>query len=207
MRSAIAALTLFASTALGAQGSPSSDAQKHQGFWIGFTAGVGTTHIECKSNCGAATLPQAWQSGTGSAFTFALGGTPRQNLLLGGEFGVVSRTASSSESSMGWASFIAQYYPRARSGLFLRGGVGIGLAMLEAPPLGVTGVYGVTGGGPSLEGGIGYDFRFGGKFGLAPMVQYVQAFGPGQETTVSNRRYVGPESPGAFLVGLGFHWY
>ena len=205
-------LALCVATSVGDAQQPTTttdarDLHDHRGFWIGFGLGPGALSIDCESNCGAATPSPAWERGRSGGFHLAMGGTPRQNLLLGGELGGQVRWRGESTATVAWISFVSQWYPRPRSGLFVRTGLGIGGAVLEDRDLGLVGDLGVSTTGFSLQGGVGYDVRFGGKFALTPFAQYVVALGDGDQTRAGGRRYQGPEVPSALHAGLSFNWY
>jgi hypothetical protein len=151
--------------------------------------------------------PQTWRGGNAGGFTLTLGGTPRQNLLIGGELGAVVKPAQTNAAGLGWLSFVSQVYPVARRGLFVRAGLGFGAATLEDDRLGLTRNNTVTTTGFSVQAGLGYDVRFG-----RPL--RARADGPIRDDPRARRRdrrerpsAEGPEEPRALLVGLGFHWY
>jgi hypothetical protein len=55
-----------------------------RGFWIGFGVGPGFAWLDCEE-CGPVGASGPWEGGAGAYLSFALGGTVRSNLLLGGE--------------------------------------------------------------------------------------------------------------------------
>jgi hypothetical protein len=63
--------------------------------------------------------------------------------------------------------------------------------------------------GVSVQGAVGYDFRFGGKFGLTPYAEYALLVGNRLEALTSDgrRRYLGPRLPSALQAGLSVNWY
>jgi len=184
--------------------NPATD---HQGFYIGFGFGPGRLVIDC-DECGAANSGGAWSGGTSGGFVFGMGGAIKPNVLLGGEISAwVASANSPRNSAVGNVAFVAQVYPRPRSGLFVRAGVGIGSAILEDESLGLVGDVALASTGFSLKGGVGYDFRFGGGFGLAPFIDYVHVFAQGDEIVRGGQRYVGPPNPGSLQAGLSFNWY
>jgi hypothetical protein len=180
----------------------------HRGFWIGVGVGTGRAQLDCQAGCGAPTpVPSTWKGGPGLGYQIALGGTPRHNFLLGGEIGGVTRLHATHDATVVWAMFVSQVYPVPRRGLFVRAGLGIGGATLTDESLGITSDAPVESTGAAVQAGVGYDVRVGGRFALSPMAQYVTVLADGSEATIRGRTYTGPKNPGAFLVGIGFHWY
>jgi hypothetical protein len=183
-------------------------ATDHQGFYIGFGLGPGRLVIDCEE-CGVPDRGGAWSGGTSGGFMFGMGGAISPTVLLGGEVTTwVTSASRPRNSAVANVSFVTQVYPRPRSGLFVRGGLGVGVAILEDESLGILGSDAITSTGFSAKAGLGYDFRFGGSFGLTPFVDYVHVFSQGDELRVpGGQRYVGPPNPGSLQAGLSFNWY
>src|SRR5262245_57417900 len=111
MRAAWSGLALVGLTAgsLAAQ-----DAPRRKGFWIGFGLGPGVNlaqNLDDKSVWG------------GSGY-LRLGGTPKANLLLGGEAIGWTVDYKDVNLSRGNVQFVMQWYPNVRSGFYLKGGIG-----------------------------------------------------------------------------------
>jgi hypothetical protein len=131
--------------------------------------------------------PSTWDGGPGVGAQFMLGGTPRRNVLLGGEIGGVTRYQESNTSTVSWGTFVTPIYPSSRSGFFIRTGLGFGVAALTSDALGTDQPEAITTTGVALQAGLGFDFRLGGKFGLAPVAQYVIGPSEGGGTTIHVR--------------------
>jgi len=156
----------------------------HDGFWIsvGLGGGLAFGDEEFESD-----------SKSGYAFQLRLGGTPSQQLLLGGELIGWAAEEGSIDISRGAAMFTALYYPSPRGGFYLKGSAGFaartisGRVSLEATLEKETG-------GIGLGAGIGYDIQLGRNFFLTPAVDFV---------------YTGTEGDGAtlllFTVGATWH--
>jgi hypothetical protein len=181
-------------------------ATDHHGFWIGFGVGGGALAIDC-ATCGPEPLAPEWSSGAGQGFYVALGGTLRPNLLVGGEINATGKGNVERTASVGHMGVVAQLYPARGRGLFVRGGLGIGVAELMDEPRGFIGQATLTTVGITVKGGVGYDFRFGGRFALTPFADAEQLIGSGIRQTMNGASYRGPTAPAAFLVGLAVNWY
>lgn len=181
-------------------------ATDHDGFWIGFGFGAGNLSVDC-GTCGPGPLPREWSGGRSTAAHLAMGGTLRPNVLLGGEIVVNFNGNLQRSANVGHVGVVTQLYPRGARGLFVRAGAGIGVAILTDEALGFGEGAELTSDGVSVRAGVGYDFRFGGRFALTPYVDYSQLFSSGTAMTVNGRSYRGPENPGALQVGLSFNWY
>lgn len=205
LAAALACAVLGASR-LAAQAPARAPAAEHQGFWIGFGFGAGYQSIDC-SACGPTPLPEKWRSGRSGGTYVALGGTLRPNLLLGGEVAMNFNTLEDPSASVGHVGVVAQMYPTRARRLFLRAGLGVGIALLTDSTLGFPEGQELGSGGLSVRAGLGYDVRFGGRFALAPYVDVMQALASGEFATVAGRRYRGPENPAAVQAGISFNWY
>lgn len=187
---------------------PTPDLHDHRGFWIGFDFGPGDLQVDCSADCGLASpVPETWNGGAGMGWSLALGGTPRRNLLLGGEIGTTFRPQNTNNAALGWLMFVMRIYPSPRRGFFVHPGLGLGTAALSAPSLGFTGASAITSTGAAIQLGAGYDIRFGGRFALTPTARYVSTFSDGDELTRSGHTYHGPKNPRALVAGFGFNWY
>jgi hypothetical protein len=193
-----------------------------QGFWIGFGLGPGHTQSAC-SRCGPLAAGDAWEGGTGLGMYIAAGGTPRPNLLVGGEINGYYRESSSTlgaetrEREMVFAtlSVVAQYYPVRDSRLFLKGAAGFGTYALldrhrqpgwsQSRELVLENT--IESPGWALQAGVGYDLLLTRRFALVPFANVVQVFAEGVEGSVFDEVVVGPSNPRYLQFGLGFQWY
>ena len=97
-----------------------------------------------------------------------LGGTVSQHLRLGGEVLSWINDVGPAVESLSSALFIAQLYPFSRSGLYLKGGLGIGRNAVDFDDgfdQGDTGFAGLI--------GAGYELRLGRRFYLNPTIDLV----------------------------------
>ena len=97
---------LFATTATAQQ------AQTRQGFWIG--GGLGYGSLGCDG---------CYRVGAPSGY-LKLGGTLRQNILLGVETNGWTKSEFGQTLTMGNMSGAAYWYPMPANGLFVKGGLG-----------------------------------------------------------------------------------
>ncbi len=100
-----------------------------------------------------------------------LGGTVSQNLRLGGEALAWINDQGNRTETLSSFLFVAQYYPMATSGLYLKGGVGLGRNEVDFNDgfgfgVGDTGFAGLL--------GAGWEVRVGRKVFLNPTVDLVQ---------------------------------
>jgi hypothetical protein len=144
--------------------------QTREGFFIGVGVGLGSFGCE---GCG--------NRETGIAGHLELGGTVGPSLLLGLETTGWTKERGGARLTQTNVSAIAQYYPVAASGLFLRAGVGV--SWLEASAS--TGSFTVTAGdgGLGLTGGLGYDVRLAPNLSISPyaMVAWGDVAGGGAD--------------------------
>lgn len=186
-------LSLFVAAPLSAQGHP----QTRQGFTISFGLGGGAADFTCEGCAGE----REW----GPTIYLQLGGTPRPNLVLGGEINGWSRTydletGGDGTFTVSTATFVVQYYPQVNSGLFLNGGIGFGsvAADIDIPGVGSS-ESSTTGFG--FQAGLGYDIRLARNFSLTPYAKYFATVGGEWEDT--SEKFNG----NVFHVGLGFTWH
>src|SRR4051812_44784687 len=88
--------------------------QEHRGFWIGFGVGGGTNLSEGLDGK---------RLGGGAGY-LRLGGTVSQRVLLGFDGVFWGRDQSGNTIARGNGSFAMLFYPSARGGGFLKGGLG-----------------------------------------------------------------------------------
>jgi hypothetical protein len=142
--------------ALSVVGTP-AHAQREQarkGFW--FNAGAGYGSLGCS---GCASRSGSYSGG------LSLGATMSPQLLLG--VGTAGWTKSQLGASMTVAMLDARvrFYPAARGGFFLTGGLGYGSVSVGSAALGG---LSVTSTGVGFLGGVGYDFRMAPNVSLTP---------------------------------------
>ena len=133
--------------------------QRREGFWIGFGLGYGSANVTC-DGCGSG--PR-----TGGVTAFVkLGGTPSPNLLIGGAINGWSHASGGATETMGNVTASLYYYPVARGGLFLTGGLGFSDYRVDTSPS-------VEGTGWGFTAGVGYDIRVGRNVSLTPVANFV----------------------------------
>ena len=166
-----ASLILAPMTALSAQHpaprgirevSGHSPGRFRDGLWLSLSLGAGQESYRYHGDP-AGYNPEV----TGPTFSLKMGGTPSQHWTLGGEaFGWAYHYQGGTETLTS-LMVIAQWYPDAQGGFFIKGGAG------------VTGSFFDQNAGPGLvlssrEGGVGavvgagYEFRIGRNISLAP---------------------------------------
>jgi hypothetical protein len=196
-------LLMLASPAAGAaQDAPV--AAYRDGFWIGFGLAAGHAQLNC-GVCSEQPAGDPWRGGLGGSGYLAAGGTPRPNLLVGGEVSVYFRESETTEREavLGTVSLIGQYYPGAASRLFIKGGLGLGYWELVDYYY-LHSFMGRTssaeeGSGYSAQVGVGYDFVIFSRYALVPHVNVVQLFASGAAHLPANPRYL--------QIGVALHRY
>jgi hypothetical protein len=104
-------------------------------------------------------------------FAFRMGGTPDQNLRIGGEFTTWVNPYTDDDGfqiteTLSSLTVIGQFYPIRTAGLFIKGGVGIG-ATSSSVEFGNR----LTETGFVAQYGAGYDIRLGRTLALTPTVE------------------------------------
>ena len=150
----------------------------HDGFWI--SAGLG----------GGLAFGDDYFDGaskSGVAIALRLGGTPSQQLLLGGELIGWGAEEGSTYVFRGALMFTALYYPSPRGGFYLKGSAGLAGRTIdqEIPIGGGSGTLSQDTGGLGIGAGVGYDIQLGRNFFLTPGVDFL---------------YSGTEGDGASLL-------
>jgi hypothetical protein len=146
-------------TALLATTAFAQQAQTRQGFWIGGGLGYGSLGLSC-SGCGSVD-----RTGSVSGY-FKMGGTLRQNFLLGIEMNGWTKSEGTGRVSMGNLSGAAYWYPMPTQGLFLKGGAGYSNLTAD------DGISSASDGGFGLLGGLGYDIRAGRNLSITPVANW-----------------------------------
>jgi len=160
----------------------------HKGFWIGFGLGGG---INASSGLDG-------ESKWGGAGYLRMGGTLRQQWLLGGEAIGWGRSSGDEYLGRGNLTFTVMFYPSKRGGLALKGGVGGSSVSVAESSGGVTTVRNENGFGSTL--GVGYDLRLGSNIFLTGNVDWLfQAFDSDDPTF--------PGTNNIFMLTLGLTWH
>jgi hypothetical protein len=148
-----ALLALALASTAGAQ-----QVQSRRGFWIG--GGLGYGSLGCYG-CDRLEGPTGY---------LKLGGTLRQNVLLGVEMNGWTKSEFGQRMTMGNMSGAAYWYPTNDHGLFLK--AGLGYSVLD------DGFSRESGFG--LMGGLGYDIRLGRNLSITPVANWYRgSFSPG----------------------------
>lgn len=166
MRAAVA-LLLFGALGAAAQEAPRGltvVSEGHRvGFWVGFGLGAGGEAFDLRDGLG---YSEALYRPTVSV---RLGGTPNQHLRLGGEILAWINEHDDATESLSSFLFIGQLYPAANTGLYLKGGLGLGRNAIDFEDgygVGDTGFAGLL--------GAGWEVRVGRRFYLNPAVDVVE---------------------------------
>ncbi len=180
---ALIACLFLTSLAVPSLSSAQSRPQTREGFFIGFGFGYGS--FGC-STCDG-------EREAGGILYLKLGGTVNERVLLGLEGNgwvdwnwPVERAGVTQTTSI--VAPVIQFYPNAESGLFLKGGAGLGRR--EVGGLGPPTFE--HGGG--VIGGLGFDARVGSNFSVSPYANYVYAS-------------ISDASNNTFQIGLGIMWH
>jgi opacity protein-like surface antigen len=144
---------VFSSTALSAQQRP-----HRGGFWVTAGLGYGSADSWCNE------CERSPRVGGTSAF-FKAGGTVRPQLRAGASVDAWSHLGTGAKETIVNVTASLSYYPRARSGLFLEGGMGLSNYRVNATP-------GIDGTGLGITLGGGYDHRLGSALWLTPVFRY-----------------------------------
>ena len=135
-------------------------AQTRQGFWVGAGMGYGSLGLTCNT-C----TEDVGRTGSVSGYV-KLGGTLRQNILLGVEMNGWTKSEGAGRVTMGNFSGAAYWYPMATQGLFLKAGAGY--SNLSADD----GFNSASDGGFGFLGGLGYDIRAGRNLSITPVANW-----------------------------------
>jgi hypothetical protein len=147
---------LFATTASAQQ------AQTRQGFWIGGGLGYGSLGCNGCDRLG------------GVSGYLKLGGTLRQNILVGIETNGWTKSEFGQTLTMGNMSGAAYFYPMPSNGLFIKGG--LGYSILD------DGFNNESGFG--LLAGLGYDVRVGRNLSITPVANWFRGSFSGASANV-----------------------
>jgi len=137
------------------------DGGRH-GFWLGVGVGAGGESFGVQPGPGYSDVLYR------PTISVRLGGTVSQHLRLGGEVLSWINENGPAVESLSSALFVAQVYPIASTGFYLKGGVGIGRNAVQFEDgfdTGDTGFAGLV--------GAGYEFRLGRRIYLNPVIDFV----------------------------------
>jgi hypothetical protein len=133
-----------------------------KGFWLGLGLGAGGESYDVRPAVGYSDVLYR------PTVSLRLGGTVSPRLRLGGEVLSWINDAGPAVESLSSALFIAQFYPFSRSGLYLKGGLGIGRNAVDFDngfDQGDTGFAALV--------GAGYELRLGRRLYLNPVIDVV----------------------------------
>ncbi|MGD8727504.1 MAG: outer membrane beta-barrel protein [Gemmatimonadales bacterium] len=187
MRFLATALTVTFPLLLAASAVSAQQVPKHKGYWIGFGIGGGwnlSNTIGGKS------------TGGGGAF-LRMGGSPSQNVLLGGEligFGTKENGVSYGRGNL---NVIVMYYLDVKRGLYVKGGVG-GASFTTSVVDDNTRTT-TTDNGFGAGAGVGWDVRLGSNFYLTPALDFLyQRVSVGDNEATNNTMA---------LLNVGITWH
>ena len=132
------------------------------GFWLGFGLGAGGESYDFQPGAGYSEVLYR------PTISLRLGGTVSQQLRLGGEVLSWINENGPAVESLSSALFVAQFYPMASTGLYLKGGLGIGRNAVDFEDGSGTGDTGFAG-----LVGAGYELRLGRRVHLNPVIDFV----------------------------------
>ena len=133
------------------------------GFWGGLSLGAGGEAFDLRD--GAGYSEELYRP----TVSLRLGGTVNQNLRLGGEVLAWINEQNRTVESLTSLLFVGQWYPLATTGLYLKGGLGLGRNAVdfdEGGGVGDTGFAGLL--------GAGWEVRMGRRWYLTPSVDVVE---------------------------------
>jgi len=132
------------------------------GFWLGLGVGAGGESYDLEPSAGYSEVLYR------PTISLRLGGTVSQHLRLGAEVLSWINENGPATESLSSALLVAQFYPAASAGLYLKGGLGIGRNAVDFQDgygTGDTGFAGLI--------GAGYELRLGRRIYLNPVVDLV----------------------------------
>lgn len=133
------------------------------GFWGAFGLGAGGESFDLRDGTGYNS--ELYRP----TLSFRLGGTVSQSLRLGGEALAWVNDQGGRTETLSSFLFVAQLYPLATSGLYLKGGAGLGrneVAFNDGFGVGDTGFAGLL--------GAGWEMRVGRRLYLNPAIDLVE---------------------------------
>ena len=132
-----------------------------RGFWAEFGVGGGSASFSCD------TCRRGPRLG-GAELAITVGGTPTPHVQLGAEWDAwVQGLVRDTQPEMATATALLTYYPRARGGPFVEGGVGLAYYLVRGPD---TTYHSGRGWGSTIR--LGWEVPLGPHAGLRPRVAY-----------------------------------
>jgi hypothetical protein len=144
------------------------------GFWAGLGLGAGAESFDIRD--GAGYSPELYRP----TVSLRLGGTVGQQLRLGGEILAWINERGDAVESLTSFLFIGQLYPASTTGLYLKGGAGLGRNAVDFED-----GYGLGDTGFAALIGAGWELRVGRRIYLNPAVDLVEH----RYTTRGGERY------------------
>jgi hypothetical protein len=133
-----------------------------RGFWLGLGVGAGGESYDIPRGAGYSEVLYK------PTISLRLGGTVSQRLRLGAEVLSWINENGPAVETLTSALFVAQFYPAASTGLYLKGGLGIGRNAVDFEDGSGTGDTGFAG-----LVGAGYELRLGRRIYLNPVIDFV----------------------------------
>lgn len=168
-----AALLLTVSGGTSAQDAPRGLSVVREGgrggFWAGLSLGAGSESFDLRDGAGYSDELER------PTVSLRLGGTVNQSVRLGGEVLAWINERDDATESLTSFLFIGQLYPITSTGLYLKGGLGLGRNAVDfdyAGGVGDTGFAGLL--------GAGWEIRVGRRLYLNPSFDFVQHRYPGR---------------------------
>lgn len=138
-----------------------------QGFWMAGGFGYGKESFRFGNE-------PFFDNAEKPVFALRMGGTPNQNLRLGGEVVSLVNPMTDDEGyriteTLTSINLIGQFYPVPTAGFFVKGGAGIGVSATSVE-------YGNTLSetGFAVQYGVGYDIKLGRTLALTPTVEMIR---------------------------------
>jgi len=174
-------------------------AQERKGFWFNVSAGAGSAAVTC-DDCDSGRE-------TGGVFTFRLGGSLSEHLLLGAEVNTWAKSYDFEPGLKGTfylynVSGTLAYYPTG-SGFFVKGGAGLAGANVDVNVEG-TKISVDVGNGFGFVAGAGYDIPISRRWSITPGVNYW--YGQLGDTTVAGEPFINnwKQNTIDFTIGITF---
>jgi Bacterial SH3 domain len=145
------------------QTQPDVNSQEREGFWIGLGGGYGLASVSIDGSSGGD------REGSFTGF-LKLGGTLNQQVLLGVESNAWVKTQDDVTVTLGSVAGTLTFYPKATSGFFLKGGVGLSYISTEVAVAETRLTVSKSGWG--VLAGLGYDLRVGRKISITPSFNF-----------------------------------
>jgi len=153
----VGALTVCAAAVASAQ-----EPRTRRGFWGAFGLGYGANGLSCSGGCSF----NSGAKGGGLTAALKLGGTPSPRVRVGGEVNLWTKDMNGVTETVGNISGAVYLYPAARSGFFVKGGVGVASFQLSQ------GSSTASADGIGFLTGLGYDIRVSNKVSLSPIANF-----------------------------------